>query len=579
VVASVRDYTSDYTRLCITAAFTGTQQFGVELVIPGKGKQSETYQDVRLAEQALSKHSTRNADGSYTFDISLSKYADIKANGISTIMLYLDPEVNVSGTRSMTILDIGFRKDGEPAYQGGEAPTQGISLSESGTYSFPDTTAGYGSQTAKSVTVTNTGSAATGSLSVKLAGDNASAFTLSKTSISSISTGRNDSFTVKPNTGLSAGTYTATVTVSNANVSESFDVSFTVASKLYSVTVNGSYATPDGSGSYAEGDTVTVLAGSRSGYTFDKWTTTTSGVNFANAGSATTTFIMPARNVTVTAAWVADTSQYGISLNPDGAYSFPDANAGYGAQAAKTVTVTNTGSTATGNLTVALSGDNPDVFTLSKKTVSGINVGRNDTFTVKPNTGLAAGTYTATVQVSNANVSAQLGVSFTVKAAEEEPVTGRPVIGEFKNHKDNERNRFTFEIASGQTTISYKTNTNWDIAEASVSGYTYDYTRLCITAKFVGTQQFGIEAKVPGMSSAQELRNAEIALNKSDDKDVKVTLNADGSYTYDITLSSTIRSKGISALYFFLDPAANVSGTRSMTILDIGFRKDGEPAR
>jgi len=83
--------------------------------------------------------------------------------------------------------------------------------------------------------------------------------------------------------------------------------------------------------------------------------------------------------------------------------------------------------------------------------------------------------------------------------------------------------------------------------------------------------QFGIEAKVPGKSD-QEIRDATNALNKN------ATINGDGSYTYDITLSSTIRSNGISALYFFLDPTTSVSGTRSMTILDAGFRKPGEPA-
>jgi uncharacterized repeat protein (TIGR02543 family) len=70
----------------------------------------------------------------------------------------------------------------------------------------------------------------------------------------------------------------------------------------YTVTVNSSYAPTTGAGSYAQGDTVTINAGSRANYSFSGWTSP-DGVTFANPGSATTTFIMPAKNVTVTANW------------------------------------------------------------------------------------------------------------------------------------------------------------------------------------------------------------------------------------------------------------------------------------
>ena len=71
----------------------------------------------------------------------------------------------------------------------------------------------------------------------------------------------------------------------------------------YTVTVNGSYASPNGAGSYAAGETVEILAGSRANYNFDGWTTSTNNVSFANANAKETTFTMPARNVTVTANW------------------------------------------------------------------------------------------------------------------------------------------------------------------------------------------------------------------------------------------------------------------------------------
>jgi uncharacterized repeat protein (TIGR02543 family) len=69
----------------------------------------------------------------------------------------------------------------------------------------------------------------------------------------------------------------------------------------YSVTVNNSYANANGSGNYNVGDTVTIRAGARNGYTFDGWTVNEGGITIAN--SQTVTFTMPASNVTVTANW------------------------------------------------------------------------------------------------------------------------------------------------------------------------------------------------------------------------------------------------------------------------------------
>ncbi|MCL2787571.1 MAG: InlB B-repeat-containing protein [Micrococcales bacterium] len=72
----------------------------------------------------------------------------------------------------------------------------------------------------------------------------------------------------------------------------------------YTVTVVNSFADVTGAGSYVSGVAVTIHAGSRSGYTFAGWTTS-DGVVFAGASSPTTSFTMPAKNVTVTATWIA----------------------------------------------------------------------------------------------------------------------------------------------------------------------------------------------------------------------------------------------------------------------------------
>jgi uncharacterized repeat protein (TIGR02543 family) len=72
--------------------------------------------------------------------------------------------------------------------------------------------------------------------------------------------------------------------------------------KIYTLTVSGSYAGISGAGQYAPGTQVSIHAGSRSNYSFTGWTTSGDGT-FADANSASTTFIMPNSNTTVTANW------------------------------------------------------------------------------------------------------------------------------------------------------------------------------------------------------------------------------------------------------------------------------------
>ncbi len=72
--------------------------------------------------------------------------------------------------------------------------------------------------------------------------------------------------------------------------------------QTYTVTVNGSHAENSGAGRYAEGETVTIDAGSRPDHRFDGWTSD-DGVIFADEASPVTNFVMPAADVTVTATW------------------------------------------------------------------------------------------------------------------------------------------------------------------------------------------------------------------------------------------------------------------------------------
>ena len=76
--------------------------------------------------------------------------------------------------------------------------------------------------------------------------------------------------------------------------------------KKYKLTVN--YGS--GSGEYKAGDTVTIsaFAPESAKKVFSKWTTNVTSVGFANAASATTTFIMPASDLTVTANYKTRTT-------------------------------------------------------------------------------------------------------------------------------------------------------------------------------------------------------------------------------------------------------------------------------
>jgi len=106
---------------------------------------------------------------------------------------------------------------------------------------------------------------------------------------------------------------------------------------------------------------------------------------------------------------------YGISLDTT-AISFTAVDPGYRAPTSRTIRVTNTGNQPTGALTLSLSGTNAASFTLSRTSLTSIAVGGSATFTVVPRTGLAAGSYEASVTVRGANgITESFPVRFIVR--------------------------------------------------------------------------------------------------------------------------------------------------------------------
>ena len=181
-----------------------------------------------LDEDAIVIHKLKDGDSHVAYGVVLAygaagEYAMFLGDKWnSSGACYLLSTTEISGT-SVTVtanmIATDFAKD------------LSISLSQTAAHTFPEATVGYGDQTANAltVTVTNTGNAATGPLNVALTTGDTNAFVVEPSTIESIAEDGSDSFTVTPKTGLAAGTYTAAVTVSGTDiVAQSFDVTFKV---------------------------------------------------------------------------------------------------------------------------------------------------------------------------------------------------------------------------------------------------------------------------------------------------------------------------------------------------------------
>ena len=99
------------------------------------------------------------------------------------------------------------------------------------------------------------------------------------------------------------------------NVSDILTIQIPAYTYTLTVNLNGGSGSATG-GQYPAGEVVNIDAGSRSSYRFTGWTTSNGG-SFADASSASTTFTMPAENVTITANWQYD-SPYIPPTKPDG---------------------------------------------------------------------------------------------------------------------------------------------------------------------------------------------------------------------------------------------------------------------
>lgn len=173
-----------------------------------------------------------------------------------------------------------------------------------------------------------------------------------------------------------AGEFKFTVKATNGGGSDTKELTIKVAdaetAKYHNVTLSGAGTGATGAGSHAAGTTVNIYAGTKSGYTFNGWTS--DDVTVLSASSKNASFVMPDKDVTVKANWV-----YNGGGSSGGGYTYYTIKATAGV---------NGSISPTGNVSV--------------------REGRDQTFTITPNKGYAV----AKVLIDSKNVGAVKSYTF-----------------------------------------------------------------------------------------------------------------------------------------------------------------------
>ena len=184
---------------------------------------------------------------------------------------------------------------------------------------------------------------------------------------------------------MSGDQYRCVVTGTGGSVTSSPAALTVTAAPTYTIAVqnDGNGAATADKDTAKQGEIVTLTATPDSGYRFTGWTSSNGGT-FGNASSASTTFTMPASDVTVTAQFEKVVT--GVSLDKATLELFTGNTA--------TLTATVQPSDAT-NQNVTWSSNNADVATVEGGTVTAVGAGET-TITVQTQDG----NYTATCQVT-----------------------------------------------------------------------------------------------------------------------------------------------------------------------------------
>ncbi|MCL2134138.1 MAG: InlB B-repeat-containing protein [Candidatus Bathyarchaeota archaeon] len=101
-----------------------------------------------------------------------------------------------------------------------------------------------------------------------------------------------------------------------------YTIEITYDSNFYTVKIVDSFDEFSGEGDYLPGISVTIRAGNNIGHDFTGWVVTSGHVHLDDPLAATTSFIMPAEDVTITATWAQNA--YNIYYQLDGGTNHPD---------------------------------------------------------------------------------------------------------------------------------------------------------------------------------------------------------------------------------------------------------------
>jgi len=243
-------------------------------------------------------------------------------------------------------------------------------------------------------------------------------------------------------------------------------------------------------------------------------------------------------------------ADYAISINPSETYTFTAVPYGYGARSERTVTINNIGINSTGALTIELSGANTSNFALSTTSISSIAAEDSDSFTIVPNTGLNAGTYTATVTVSgDNNISAALDVSFTVNKASGAAVSAPTGTSSITNTSITV-NAVTAP-ANGQT-VEYAINTSNSVPSSGWQTSTYFGGLPFTTAHYIfarsaentnynaGTASSGYRVTTTGPDGT-EANPFPLTENLWEDGSITTTPNGEVWYSFYAAANTTYR--------------------------------------
>ncbi|MDO5111610.1 MAG: InlB B-repeat-containing protein [Clostridia bacterium] len=392
--------------------------------------------DMSIAtDTTLTAHAS-GGDGAYTYAWS---------NG-RTGAVYTSAKYSVAGTIPVTVTVTDGQGVSGSASVTITAVRQAYALSVSpGALSFDERTAGYAdtdTPAAQTLTISNTGgetitgAALSGGASYTIDGDFAA-------SDGVIAGGGSATFSVRPKTGLTAGVYDETITVStDRGAYTAIPVTFTV-NPPPAASIRGKTGITSGA------QTALTATGSGGTGALDySWTRTAapdSAPPFSAPSGGTLDFALHTpgdyaytftatdqfgARATASATITVAPSTCAIAVSP-GANAFPGRTAGYtAAPAAKTFTVTNKGNRQI-TLTPPVSGASFAIDTTG--TALTLAPYESTTFTVRPRTGLYAGIYSESFTVTaddgaGGSCSAALTAGFSVQTAPAVSIEGDLVI-------------------------------------------------------------------------------------------------------------------------------------------------------